>query len=527
VKTDVTFEIPFPLADAQSLQQTPAWFCLPGGTVISMKSPLLPRRQSTFQDALQPGCSKVLFIVQTEIEFFVRTLTGKKITLSASPGATIDQVKILIQEQEGIPTNQQRLIAEGMQLQDERTLADYGIVSGQTLHLVLRLRGGCFPKGTIISMTHGKSKPIEEVGKGDEVLVFDVKKGVIDSCPVEKRVSFMVNDTVRIGFQDGTFLETTPEHPIYVKSRGWVAVEPSVTEYIDGRGFVASEETGPLKKLQIGDEMIRNDLSCAVVSKIEVVIYDAPIEVWTLKLDVSGKYSEAPQVFGKDDTHANFFANGVLVHNGFTISVKTQDGHTLDIDVESTDTTEQIKEQLERLMGVEKSAIRLIFAGKQLEDGRTLSDYNIQPQAVLHVVLKVGIGAGGSIKQKIYTDDRDVAMWDETMVGRLFIHLCDPFLWKLITEKPMPPTPVSAKAYTHAGFPWFDVWDEHINNVAPSELLAGVKSFQEMVRVSPDQEDPDSNDPLVLAAFDESVLVPVEQVIKYKVQGDVVMDGEW
>ena len=83
-------------------------------------------------------------MVRGGMQLFVKTLTGKTVSIEVEEGESIEDVKAKIAEKEGIPPEQQRLIFGGQQLQDAKTLDDYNVGDDATLHLVLRLRGGSY-----------------------------------------------------------------------------------------------------------------------------------------------------------------------------------------------------------------------------------------------------------------------------------------------------------------------------------------------------------------------------------------------
>ena len=116
--------------------------CLMGGLIGACSSPAPSRSRtapSQGRSAPNPVSSPA---PMTTRQIFVKTLTGKTITLEIQGDVSIAMVKKAIQKKEGIPPHRQRLIFAGRQLEDAETLNSYNIQNGSTLHLVLRLGGG-------------------------------------------------------------------------------------------------------------------------------------------------------------------------------------------------------------------------------------------------------------------------------------------------------------------------------------------------------------------------------------------------
>ncbi|MGW0289154.1 hypothetical protein [Streptomyces tuirus] len=97
------------------------------------------------------------------------------------------------------------------------------------------------------------------------------------------------------------------------------------------------------------------------------------------------------------------------------------------------------------------------------------------PASAPRAAAAMGLGVGGSMRQEVYQDDRPLSDWSQRPAGRVFVHLVTPPEWRRITGEAAPPSPVDRAAYTRAGLPWFDYYDDEAQDLAPTDTLQSVK----------------------------------------------------
>ncbi|KIM75941.1 hypothetical protein PILCRDRAFT_826774 [Piloderma croceum F 1598] len=178
---------------------------------------------------------------------------------------------------------------------------------------------------------------------------------------------------------------------------------------------------------------------------------------------------------------------------GLRIFIKTLTGKTIILDgCHLDDTVTNIKERLQEKECIPVDQQRLIFAGQPLKNDHKLSDYNVETESTLHLILRLrgggilpldeprmGVAAGGRISQKIYKDINLTKCYDNENPERLWVHTVTSTAWEMITGVVPPLSPIVPGTYKAYRYPWFCLYDEKMPALPSTGRFNNIRSVRQ------------------------------------------------